>query len=124
MPLSDFVGMERAINDRDNTIKELRTRNEDLEKCVSSTAGLRETGMDSNDIEKLKEELEGANMEIEFLKGKMGAEKIIALKGKKAENAKGQYYWGRTGIKLLKSRIEELEGNGIRTVEIFMISIG
>lgn len=106
--------MERAINDRDNTIK-------DLEKCVSSTAGMRETGADSNDLEKLKE---GANMEIDYLKGKKGAEKIIALKGKKAENAKGQFYWGRTGIKLLKSRIEELEGNEIRTVEIFMISIG
>jgi len=124
VPLSDFVGMERAINDRDNTIKELRAKNEDLEKSVSSAAGVRETGADSNDTEKLKEELEGANMEIEFLKGKMGAGKIIALKGKEAENAKGQYYWGRTGIKLLKSRIEELEGNGIRTVEIFMISIG
>lgn len=124
MPLSDFIGMERAINDRDNTIKELRAKNEDLEKNVNLIAGMHETEANTNDIEKLKEELEGANMEIEFLKGKMGAEKIIALKGKKAENTKGQYYWGRTGIKLLKSKIEVLERNGIRTVEIFLITIG
>ncbi len=52
VPLSDLVDMERAIDARDKTINELREKNEDLKKRLTSTAGTQET---KADYETLKE---------------------------------------------------------------------
>ncbi len=56
VPLSDFVGLERAIDARDNTIKELNEKIEILEK-----------------------NMEGANAEIEYLKQQEGSEGIVNI---------------------------------------------
>jgi hypothetical protein len=86
VPLSDFVKLGRAIDDRDSKFKELMQKYAALEIKSAET---------ESELEKLKEELEGADMEIEFLKGYEGAEKIIALKRDKRRNAAAQFYWGK-----------------------------
>lgn len=121
VPLSDLLGLQKAIFDRDKTIMDLK------EKLVTSNSDIQgkspETEAHSEFI-KLKEVLEAANMEIDYLKGELGAEKIVALKGKKGENVVGQFYWGKTALRILKSKINQLEHAGISTVEIFMVSVG
>lgn len=123
---SDFVGMERAILARDEAIKKLKEKYESLEKQAKAP-NQKEVLSETEESERnmlLKQDLEGANMEIEFLKGQKGAEKIIALKGSKGDDAVGQFYWGKIGLRILKDKINELEGAGIGTVEIFMVSVG
>jgi hypothetical protein len=67
--VSDLVGLERAIYDRDEKIKELRTKNEELHKQVVSMDTVQEIqNGESKLVENLKSQLESANTEIDYLK--------------------------------------------------------
>ena len=91
---SDFVGMERAIFARDEAIKNLGEKYEALEKqakAQNQKEVLSEPEEESERNMMLKQDLEGANMEIEFLKGQKGAEKIIALKASKDDDTVGSF---------------------------------
>ncbi len=67
----------------------------------------------------LIEKLSAAEMEIDFLKGKLGGEKIIGLKGNNADEI-GQFYWGRITIKLLQQKLPQLFNTGIKNVEVYL----
>ena len=119
VPVSDLLGLARAIEDRDKTIKGLKEKYDDMQKLITSREKIRPE-RESKVIEKLKQDIEGANIEIDFLKGQNGGERIIALKTKMAGDHPGQYYWGTISIQLLKAKIQELEASGIKEVEIFL----
>jgi hypothetical protein len=77
---------------------------------------------ENNEVKNLKEQLDAAELELEFFKDRLGNNKIIALKGKKRDEI-GQYFWGRISITQLERKLPKLEESGIHFVEMFMRAI-
>ena len=69
--------------------------------------------------ENLKERLDAAEMEVNFIKEQLGDGKIIALKGNKCDEV-GQFYWGRISVKQLGQKLLQMEKSGINLIEIYM----
>lgn len=82
-----------------------------LKKEVEDTAGK----------EDLTGRLEAAEMEVKFLKGEDVGEKLIPLKGNKADGS-GQFYYGLIGTTLLIRQIQGLISSGIKVVEVYMVA--
>jgi hypothetical protein len=78
--------------------------------------------VEDSSLSELREKLEAAEAEVDFLKGNLGGEEFIAIKGKKADMV-GQFYWGKISIKILQQKLPQLQNSGVKVVEIFMVTI-
>jgi hypothetical protein len=99
-----------------STSKAIQYSNESKEAHLQSYINT----VENNEVKNLKEQLNAAEMELEFFKDQLGRNKIIALKGKRCDGDVGQYYWGRISITQLKRELPKLENIGIKFVEVYM----
>lgn len=128
------TGNQSSATDNQDDLHELHkhieTRNAAMGEAVENSPAndpkrrepirfTRESVEASANIEKLREQLKAAEIEVNFFKDQLGDGKIIALKGQKHDEI-GQFYWARISIVQLRQRLPQLENSGIKFVEIYI----
>jgi hypothetical protein len=113
----DLVNLMDKLEQAENRL----TKMEEENKILRDALELKKRAVDTAEKEDVTDRLEAAEMEVKFLKGEGVGEKLIPLKGNKADG-RGQFYYGLIAIPLLVRQVQGLISSGIKVVEVYMVA--